>query len=72
MVPVYVETCRSVLNSEEPEAFWVNDVRFSVMEIEDRWFGEGYRYVKVFADDSGHHILRHDHEKGAWFLLQAP
>ncbi len=71
MVPIHVETSTgdTAFDRSDPQAFWVGSIRFSVMEVEDRWFGEGYRYVKVFADDSGHHILRQDHERGAWFLL---
>jgi hypothetical protein len=38
----------------------VGDDLLTVIEVEDRWYGPGYAYFRVFADDARRYILRED------------
>jgi hypothetical protein len=41
---------------------------FEVVEVIDQWYGIGYRFFKVRADDGNTYILRHNEKEDEWFL----
>jgi hypothetical protein len=53
---------------ENPIGFSFEGREYGVIEIEDRWYGPGYSYFKVFADDARRYILRQDLKTGSWDL----
>lgn len=64
------------MGEESPRSFSVGDLRLEVVEILDRWRGEGHEYFKLAASDGNRYILRRDRERDEWeiiqFLLGAP
>jgi hypothetical protein len=53
---------------EYPKRLRFGDRCLEVLDIEDRWYGPGYSYFRVFADDGRTHILRQDLETDSWEL----
>lgn len=39
-----------------------------VTEVLDQWYGVGYRWFKVLADDGNLYILRHGESEDVWTL----
>lgn len=66
---VKVETYSGYKEDEYPVRFWIGELRFEVMEIEDRWYSPGYTYFKVFADNAHHYILKGSLENNSWSLV---
>ncbi len=62
-----VETYSGYKADEYPVRFWMdtNGPR-EVLEVEDRWYGPGRSYFKVFADDACHYLLVRDNGRGSW------
>lgn len=46
----------------------IGDRTFQVVELLDRWYGEGHDYFKVSADDNCVYILRYERELDEWEL----
>jgi hypothetical protein len=55
---------------ESPRSFSVGDLRLDVVEILDRWRGEGHEYFKLAASDGNRYILRRDREREEWEIIQ--
>ena len=63
---ITVETHSGYKADEYPTAFFLDEHRHEVVEVEDRWYGPGYSYFKVFADDGKRYMLKHNSEQGGW------
>jgi hypothetical protein len=68
---VKVETFSGYKADEYPRRIWIGGSCLEIMDIEDRWYGPGYSYFRVFADDGGTYILRQDSKKNEWDLNAA-
>jgi hypothetical protein len=55
--------------NERPIAFNLIDRRYEVMDIVDRWYGEGTSYFKVRADDDNIYLLKYDGWEDCWELV---
>jgi hypothetical protein len=52
-----------------PRSLYRGERRIDIIEIVDQWYGPGYRYVKVRADDNSVYILRFDEICDNWELI---
>ena len=52
-----------------PRSLYRGERRIDITEIVDQWYGPGYRYVKVKADDNSVYILRFDEVHDRWDLI---
>jgi hypothetical protein len=52
-----------------PRSLYRGERRIDIIEIVDQWYGPGYRYVKVRADDNSVYILRLDEISDDWELI---
>lgn len=67
MTPSHVTTHSGYKADEYPLTFTVADGHtLTVVDIEDRWYGPGYSYFRVFADDTARYILRRNNESAEW------
>jgi hypothetical protein len=66
MKSIRVETYSGYKADEYPKRFWIDDQMIEVMDIEDRWYGPGYSYFKVFASNAKRYILKQDHSSNSW------
>ncbi len=69
MTPVKQVECYSgyTLN-ERPKTIHLDDRKFSVVRLEDRWFGPDHTYYKVLLDDGNTYLLRYDRETDSWAI----
>jgi len=63
---VKVETYSGYKADEYPVKFYTKQKQLEVIDIEDRWYGPGYSYFKVLADDCMTYILRQNLESDQW------
>jgi len=56
--------------NERPTAFVVDDRRYSVTHVIDRWYGVEHDYFKVLADDGRIYLLRWHRTADLWFLVE--
>lgn len=61
-----VETFNGWKEDEYPVRFWIGSKKYEVIEVEDRWYSPEISYFKVFVDDAGHYILKHDVNIDQW------
>ncbi|QPJ64922.1 MAG: hypothetical protein G3M78_05790 [Candidatus Nitrohelix vancouverensis] len=62
--------CESENDKEKgPDAFYLADRRYRVIEVIDRWYGERSVCFKVRADDENIYLLKHDERHGQWDLV---
>ena len=54
--------------NERPTAFVVDDGRYNVTHIIDRWYGEEHDYFKVLADDGKIYLLKWHRITDTWVL----
>ena len=54
---------------ERPVAFQFCDRRYMVIEVVDRWYGEGAVYFKVEADDNNIYLLKYEEGQDYWDLI---
>ena len=66
MKSIRVETYSGYKADEYPKKFWLDDQILEVMDIEDRWYGPGYSYFKVFTNDAKRYILKQDLSSNPW------
>jgi hypothetical protein len=75
MIPIKVE-CHSGYKADEyPKCFYLDENRFEIIEITDRWH-QGDRdpeipaadYFKVETSGGGQFILKHDLGRDHWYL----
>jgi hypothetical protein len=64
---VRVECYSGYRGDERPIAFWLDDRRLGVEEVEDRWYGPDSTWFRVRADDGGVYVLRH-RDDDCWSL----
>jgi len=64
-----VETYSGYKADERPVSFALHDKVFKVKECIDQWYGEGYAYFKVKADDGCTYIMRHHMDNDQWELI---
>ena len=67
-IPAKVNSYAGFKGEERPVSFTIGDRTFQVVELLDRWYGEGHDYFKVSADDKCVYILRYDRELDEWEL----
>lgn len=67
---IKVETYSGYKADERPRSFAIRDRVLKVEECLDRWYGEGYAYFKVSADDGYTYIIRHDKSIDQWELVK--
>jgi len=48
------------LVDDDPRQIMVDDRILDVIDVEDRWYGAGYRYWKIFANDACHYLVKMD------------
>lgn len=63
-----VETYSGYRADERPTSFAIGKKVLRVEEILDRWYGEGYAYFKLRADDGYTYIIRHEMNDDQWEL----
>lgn len=63
-----VETRIDHRGDKEPDVFTLGEQRIEVVEILDRWIGDGYSYYKVQASDQATYILRFEALSDQWQL----
>ena len=52
-----------------PRSLFRGERRIDIIEIVDRWYGPGYRYVKFRTYDNGAYILLFDEIRDQWGLI---
>lgn len=67
-IPIKVNSYSGFKGEERPVSFTIGDRTFQVVELLDRWYGEGHDYFKVSADDNCVYILRYERELDEWEL----
>jgi len=70
MIRIEVKTYSGYKADERPTSFVIGAKEFEVKECLDKWYGEGYGYFKVVADDGYIYILRHDMNNDHWELVK--
>lgn len=55
--------------NERPLAFYLDDRRYAVADVVDRWYGVEHDYFKVLADDGKIYLLRWQRVLDLWFLV---
>lgn len=76
LIPIKVE-CRAEGKADEfPVRFYVNDFKFEIREIADRWYQAQNRdewavsnYFKVETASHRLYILKHELKNDRWFLV---
>lgn len=68
MLSVEVVTQPNATDQRDPVELIVGQRRIRVARVYDRWFGEGYHYVKFLGADGAIYVIRHDDASGAWEL----
>jgi hypothetical protein len=77
LIPIEVE-CHSGYKADEyPKWFCLNDKRFDIAGITDRWYQGDTNpeypvsnYFKVETTFGEHYIIKHDLESDRWYLCQ--
>ncbi len=70
MIAIKVKTYSGYKADERPTSFAIGTRVFDVRVCLDRWYGEGYSYFKLRADDGYTYIIRHDMETNQWELVK--
>lgn len=78
LTPVKVESYSGYKADEFPKCFYLNDAKYEIEEITDRWYqiessNSGFPpadYFKVTADSGNTFIIKHDLEHEKWFLCR--
>ena len=74
-VDVTVECHAGYKADEYPTCFYLENIRYEIVEIFDRWYQAGNRgglpnadYFKIFIEFGTQYLLKHDLEQDLWFL----
>ncbi len=77
LIPIKVECHAGYRADEYPYCFYLEDTRYEISEIEDRWYqGETNPewpvsdYYKVRTMDEKRFILKHETKKDIWYLCR--
>ena len=72
---VKVESYSGYKADEYPQRFYLDDMRFDIEEVLDRWYQQDLNpefpeadYFKVLTTDKKCYILKHETKKDQWFL----
>ena len=78
IVPIRVRCHESSKANETPLWFTLNEQRYDIEEIVDRWYqasldptAAAAAYFRVRTKDGGIRLMRLDHETLAWSLVEA-
>lgn len=63
---IKVECYSGQRGEETPRRFWLGHRCVVVDQVVDRWLAPDHRYFKVWGDDGGMYILRHDPYEQRW------
>ena len=77
LVPIKAE-CHSGYKADEyPKCFWLDDSRFEISQVNDRWYqGETNpefpvaNYFRVETTSGEQFILKHELESDMWYLCR--
>lgn len=64
-----VKTYSGYKADERPRSFAIDERELQVEEVIDRWYGEGYEYFKVKADDGYIYIMKHGTGQDDWEMV---
>jgi hypothetical protein len=67
-VKVTVQAYSGYKADERPLRFSFGERWYEVQEITDRWYGPGYSYFRVKAEDGNLYVLRLDETAQEWSL----
>lgn len=66
-IPVRAESYSGYIADEYPKCFYIDDIRYEVLEVTDRWYQGDVDpefpvsdYFKVIASDKKEYILKHE------------
>jgi hypothetical protein len=65
---ITVETFSGYKADEYPIRFSIQNQRFEIISIEDRWYSPDCSYFRVFADDGNTYILKQIPGNNQWQL----
>jgi hypothetical protein len=66
---ISVETFSGYKADEYPVRFSIQDRRYEIISIEDRWYSPEGSYFKVFADDGNTYILKQISGNNQWEMV---
>ena len=77
LIPIKVESWSGYKADEYPKCFYLDNIRYEIIEITDRWY-QGYSapqtqasdYFKVKTEGGNQYLLKHDLEMDGWFLCK--
>jgi len=76
LIPIKVESYSGYKADEHPNCFYLENRRFEITEISDRWYqsdtSTGFPvsdYFKVWTDGNIKCIIKHELESDQWFLV---
>ena len=55
--------------NQRPRSFSLGKKRLRIKKIVDQWYGPGYTYFKVMAEDANSYILRYSETDDHWSLV---
>ena len=74
-IEVNVECYSGYKADEYPKCFYLNNDRYEISEISDRWYQTENRgglpnsdYFKILTEQGSQYVLRHDLKQDTWFL----
>lgn len=77
LIPISVECHAGYKADEYPKCFYLDDIRYEIVEVTDRWYQGDYNpewpvsnYFKVADSAGGQFIIKHDLQADKWFLCQ--
>lgn len=68
-IPVTVKCYAGYRGEQVPRSFEIGGSVKNVSQIVDMWLDPEHRYFKLFADDNGTYLLRHDSNTQLWELI---
>jgi len=60
--------CDAATCEMAPQRFFIGARKIEVIDVIDRWLAPDYGYFKVYGDDDGTYILKHDVMADDWEL----
>jgi len=60
--------CDAAKREMAPQRFFIGARKIEVIDVIDRWLAPDYGYFKVYGDDDGIYILKHDVMADDWEL----
>ena len=77
LIPIKVESYSGYKADEYPICFYLDNMRYEILEITDRWY-QGYTnpaepasdYFKVKTANGDLFIIKHDIQKDVWLLYK--